>query len=83
MSHIFIDSPTSVSRDGGPSPISLGKELLSSASHVGYSLQTTASHVGRMDVNHKSRRRSFKPKFPCNICKGNHLNHLCPGILVV
>ena len=56
------------------------KESPTSASHVQDPLQTTASHVGGMEVDKKPGRRSFKPKFPCKICKGDHLTHLCPGI---
>jgi len=33
-----------------------------------------------MEVDKKPGCRIFKPKFPCKICKGGHLTHLCPGI---
>jgi hypothetical protein len=56
---------------------------LTSASHVGDVQPTTASHVGGINFVEKPRRIGCKPKFPCNICKGDHLTHLCPGILEV
>jgi hypothetical protein len=54
-----------------------------SASHVGDVQPTTASHAGSIDSIEKPRRIGCKPKFPCNLCKGDHLTHLCPGILEV
>jgi hypothetical protein len=51
-----------------------------SASHVGDVQPTTASHAGGIDSVEKPRRIGCKPKFPCNICKGDHLTHLCPGL---
>jgi len=51
-----------------------------SASHVGDVHPTTTSHVGGIDSIEKPRRIGRKPKFPCNLCKGYHLTHLCPGI---
>jgi hypothetical protein len=45
--------------------------------------QTTAIHVGGIDIVEKYRRIGRNPKFPCNICKGYHLTHLCPSIVVV
>jgi hypothetical protein len=41
---------------------------------------TTASHAGGIDSIEKPRWIGRKPKFPCNLCKGDHLTHLCPGI---
>jgi hypothetical protein len=43
----------------------------------------TASHVGGIDTIEKPRQIGHKPKFPCNICKGDHLTHLCPAIVMV
>jgi hypothetical protein len=40
----------------------------------------TASHVGGINFLEKPRRIGCKPKFPCKICKGDHLTHLCPDI---
>jgi hypothetical protein len=31
----------------------------------------------------KPRRIGCKPKFLCILCKGDHLTHLCPAIVVV
>jgi hypothetical protein len=41
---------------------------------------TTASHTGGINSIEKPRRIGRKPKFPCKLCKGDHLIHLCPGI---
>ena len=56
---------------------------LTSASHVGDVQPTTASHAGGIDSVEKPRQIGRKSKFPCNLCKGDHLTHLCPGILEV
>jgi hypothetical protein len=50
------------------------------ASHVGYVKLTTASHAGGIDSVEKPRWIGCNPKFPCNICKGYHLTHLCHGL---
>jgi hypothetical protein len=71
-SHTGNRSVASVSHVIDPSP--------TSASHVGDVQPTTASHVGGIDSVEKPRWIGRKPKFPCNICKGDHLTHLCPGI---
>jgi hypothetical protein len=57
-----------VSRVIDPSP--------TSASHVGDVQPATASHVGGIGSVKKPRRIGHKPKFPCNLCKGDHLTHL-------
>jgi hypothetical protein len=54
-----------------------------SASHLGYVQPTTASHAGGIDYVEKPRWIECKPKFPCNICKGDHLTHMFPDIPVV
>jgi hypothetical protein len=59
------------------------KKSPTSASHVGDVQPSTASHAGGIDSVEKPRWIGHKPKFPCNLCKGNHLTHLCPGILEV
>lgn len=82
-SHVGDESSAAASHAGGMSLVTAShtsKESPTSASHVQDSPQTTASHVGGMEVDKKPGRRSFKPKFPCKICKGDHLTHLCPGI---
>jgi hypothetical protein len=56
---------------------------LTSVSHVGDVKPTTASHVGGINYVKKPRRIGCKPKLPCKLCKGDHLTHLCPGILEV
>jgi len=76
--HVGDEPLSATSHDGGMSHAS--KESPSSASHVQDSPQTTTGHVGRLEVDKKLGRRSFKPNFPCKICKGYHLTHLCPSI---
>jgi hypothetical protein len=55
----------------------------------GSQLPTTARHVGKdpVTVNHagsfddaKITQTTCKPKYPCNICKGNHLIKDFPGL---
>jgi hypothetical protein len=41
---------------------------------------TTASHAGGIDSVEKPGWIGCKPNFPCNICKGDHLNHPFLGI---
>jgi hypothetical protein len=50
------------------------------ASHVGDVKPSTASHDGGIDYVEKPRWIGCNPNFPCNLCKGYHLTHLCPGI---
>jgi hypothetical protein len=56
----------------GPSP--------TSASHIGDVKPATSSHAGGIDSVEKPRWIGRKTKFPCNLCKGDHLTHLCLGI---
>jgi len=82
-SHVEDEPSAAASHAGATSLVTTShtsKESPTSASHVQDSPQTTASHVGGLEVDKKPRRRSFKPKFPCKIRKGNHLTHLCHGI---
>lgn len=69
-----------MSREGETIPISLGKESLTSVSHLRNFAPTVVSCVGRMDVNQKPKCICFKPRLPCNICKGYHLTHFFPSI---
>jgi hypothetical protein len=96
-SHAGDTHPAPASHVGGKSPITashIGNRYVASASHVINPSLTSASHVGNVQptiVSHarginfveKPRRIGCKPKFPCNICKGDHLTHLCPRILEV
>jgi hypothetical protein len=43
----------------------------------------TANHVGGIHMIEKPRRIGHKPKFLYIFCKGDHLIHLCPAIVVV
>jgi hypothetical protein len=74
-SHTSNRSVASASHVIDPSP--------TSASHVGDVQPSTASHVGGIDSIEKPRWIGRKPKFPCKLCKGDHLTHLCLGILEV
>jgi hypothetical protein len=76
--HIGKMSPTSASH--------VGDQLLAFASHVGSMSPAVASHAGGIDTVENPRcigRNHPKPKFPCNVCKGDHLTHLCPAISMV
>jgi hypothetical protein len=53
---------------------------LTFASHVGDVQPTTTIHAGGIDSIEKPKWIGHKPKFPCNLCKGDHLTHICPGI---
>jgi hypothetical protein len=50
------------------------------ASHVGDVKPTTTSQDGGIVSVEKHRWIGNNPKFPCNLCKGDHPTHLCPGI---
>jgi hypothetical protein len=39
------------------------------------------SHAVGIDSFEKPRWIGRKPKFPCKLCKGDHLTHLCPSLL--
>jgi hypothetical protein len=73
MSHVINQSPTYSSH--------VGELSTTYASHVEEKKPTTAIHVGGIDSSEKHRWIGRNPKFPCNICKGGHLPHLCPGLL--
>jgi hypothetical protein len=49
-------------------------------SQLGYVQPATASHTGGIDSVEKPIWIRHRPKFPCNLCKGDHLTHLCPDI---
>jgi hypothetical protein len=73
----------SASHAGGKSPFTAshtGNRFVASASHVGDVKPTTVSHVGGINSIEKPRQIGRKPKFPCKLCKGDHLTHLCPDI---
>jgi hypothetical protein len=74
-SHTGKTSPTSTSH--------VGDQLLASASHVGSMSLATTSHVGGIDTIEKPRCIGRNPKFLCILCKGYHLTHLCPAIVMV
>jgi hypothetical protein len=82
-SHAGGKSPVTASHTGNRSVASASHVIdpsLTSASHVGDVQPTTASHAGGINSVEKPRRIGRKPKFPCKLCKGDHLTHLCPGI---
>jgi hypothetical protein len=82
-SHAGGKSPVTASHTGNRSVASASHVIdpsLTSASHVGDVQPTTASHAGGINSVEKPRWIGRKPKFPCKLCKGDHLTHLCPGI---
>jgi hypothetical protein len=84
----------SASHVGGKSPVTdshTSNRFVASASHVIDPSQTSASHVGDVEptiashaggINSVEKPRQIvrNPKFPCKLCKGDHLTHLCLGI---
>jgi hypothetical protein len=58
----------------------LGGKLPTTAGHVGSDQPTIVHHVGSVDNVDKSTKTHRKPKFPCRICKGDHLLKDFPGI---
>jgi hypothetical protein len=82
-SHAGEKSPVTASHTGNSfaaSAIHVIDPSLTSASHVGDVKPATTSHSEGIDSVEKPRRIGHKPKFPCKLCKGDHLTHLCPGI---
>jgi hypothetical protein len=82
-SHVEDLHPASTSHVGGKSQVTAShteNRFVASASHVIDSSPTSASHVGGINYVEKPRRIARTPKFPCNIFKGDHLTHLCPGL---
>ena len=55
-------------------------EQPASVSHAGGKLSANASHAESTDVVKESKPIGRKPKFPCKLCKGDHLTHRCPAI---
>jgi hypothetical protein len=39
----------------------------------------TVNSTGSVDDINKIKRKNPKPKFPCNLCKGDHFH--CPGLI--
>jgi hypothetical protein len=92
--HARGNHPTTASHAGGKSLVPsnhTGNRYVASASHVINPSPTSASHVrdvqpitaihaGGIDSIEKTRWIGYKPKFPCKLCKGDHLTHLCPDI---
>jgi hypothetical protein len=57
-----------------------GLKIPTTASHVGGNQPVTVNHVGSVDEIDKTTKITRKPKFPCRICKGDHLLKNCLGI---
>jgi hypothetical protein len=51
----------------------LGGELPTTAGHIGSDEPTNFNHARSVDNVDKSIKTYRKPKFPCRICKGDHL----------
>jgi hypothetical protein len=58
----------------------LGGKLPTTAGHVGSNQPAIVHHVGSVYNVKKSTKTHRKPKFPCNICNGDHLLKDFPGI---
>jgi hypothetical protein len=57
-----------------------GAKLPTTAGHVGSNQPVTVNQAGNIDEVHKPTKTTRKPKFPCRICKGDHLLKDFPGI---
>jgi hypothetical protein len=60
-----------------------GSKLPTIAVHVGSNQLVIVNHVGNIDEVHKLTDTNHKPKFPCRLCKGDHLLRDCPGLTKV
>jgi hypothetical protein len=92
--HVGGKHLASVSQAGGKCPITaihIGNRSVASASHVIEPSPTFVSHfgdvkpptpiyVGGIDYVEKPRRIEHKTKLDYNICNGDDLTHMCPGI---
>jgi hypothetical protein len=58
----------------------LGGKLPTTAGHVGNDQLDIVHHAGSVDYVDKSIKTHCKPKFPCKICKGDHLLKYFLGI---
>ena len=78
-----FQQPTSLIQVGPSHPASSvharGK-LSSFADHVERKQLATSSHVNTVE---KTGCSKCKLKFPCKLCKGDHLTHQCPAIAEV
>jgi hypothetical protein len=61
----------------------LGDKIPTTAGDVESDQPAIVHHVGSVDNVDKSIKTHRKPKFPCRLCKGDHLLKDCPGIPVV
>ena len=57
-----------------------GGKLSASVGHAERKQSATARHV---DTVEKTSRSKCKLKFPCKLCKGDHITHQCPAIAEV
>jgi hypothetical protein len=60
--------------------IHVGGMNLVPTSHVEDKQPASNTHVGGIGSVEKPRWIGRNAMFPCNICKGYHFNHMCPGI---
>ena len=79
--HYGVSQKPASLNEVGPSHLAsvvhAGGKLLASAGHAKRKQSATASHV---DIVEKTGRLKCKLKFPCILCEGDHLTHLCPAI---
>jgi hypothetical protein len=74
-SHIAQTSPNYASH--------VGDLLRASASNARSMSPATTSHVGGINIIDNARHIGCNPKFLCILCKGDHINHLCPTTVMV
>jgi hypothetical protein len=85
-SHVEDQHPAYASHAGGISLINASHTSDMSttyAIYVGEKQPTTSIHARGIDSIEKPRRIGCMINFSCNLCKGDHLTHLFPGLLEV
>ena len=58
----------------------MGKKPLASTTEVGINQSTTSSQASGTHIVEKTKKIGPKPRFACNLCKGDHHTHLFPFI---
>jgi hypothetical protein len=57
-----------------------GEKLPTNTSHVGSNQSITINPYGSVDVGSNPPKKTRMPKFPCSICKGDHLIKYFPSL---
>jgi hypothetical protein len=55
-------------------------KLPTTAGHVGRNQPVTVNQAGSVDDGDKPTKTTHKPKYPCRICKGDHILRDFPGL---